>query len=377
MKRPVLFAAALAVVAAAFLLPAGAPSAADKPSWWFHDIVDFKFVEPLAVVPKRDDVMIIDSRPAARMYDVGHIPTAVNILDTEFDKHVGLLPKDKKTLLVFYCQGLECKKSHASAVDAEKLGYTNVKVYAEGYPEWVKNGKLAALSTTGVADLIESGEPMLLIDSRPAKMFKEGSIPTAISIPDTTFDKYAGLLPSDKATRLVFFCGGFACVLSEKSAVKAKALGYTNVWVYPAGEPDWKARYGSGAKLPQVAKAEPKAPVKKTLQVEAGKSEGSITGASFEKLLKENAAAFYLVDVRDEEEVARGTFKGAVNIPIGKLNAKLDTLPTDKPIVFVCATGARSGEAYDMVSMFKQGAEAYYVDAAITHKDGVSTVKGK
>ncbi|MBL0124686.1 MAG: rhodanese-like domain-containing protein [Betaproteobacteria bacterium] len=47
-----------------------------------------------------------------------------------------------------------------------------------------------------------------------------------------------------------------------------------------------------------------------------------------------------LVDVRDAKEFAAGTAKGAVNIPINELEKKLSTLPTDKPVVFICGTGA-------------------------------------
>ncbi|MBK7686498.1 MAG: rhodanese-like domain-containing protein [Rhodocyclaceae bacterium] len=48
--------------------------------------------------------MLINARPAARKYDLGHIPSAVNIPDTQFDKLApGVLPADKATLLVFYC----------------------------------------------------------------------------------------------------------------------------------------------------------------------------------------------------------------------------------------------------------------------------------
>ena len=49
-----------------------------------------------------------------------------------------LPPQDKNTLLIFYCEGLETQLSHKSAKKAEALGYTRVKVYAEGYPGWMK-----------------------------------------------------------------------------------------------------------------------------------------------------------------------------------------------------------------------------------------------
>ena len=59
------------------------------------------------------------------------------------------LNRDKDTLLIFYCGGLECVLSHNSAFKAEKLGYTNIRVYAEGTPDWVAKGmgpRTAAMS---------------------------------------------------------------------------------------------------------------------------------------------------------------------------------------------------------------------------------------
>jgi rhodanese-related sulfurtransferase len=44
-------------------------------------------------------------------------------------------------------------------------------------------------------------------------------------------------------------------------------------------------------------------------------------------------------------------------------------LPSDKPIVFVCATGARSGEAYYMVKDNRPDIkEVYYLEAEVTYK---------
>jgi len=85
---------------------AGAPSPSAKtPSWWFHDIVDAAFVQQYAKVPQPKGVMIIDARPKRAKYDKGFIPTAVSIPYSKFDKMVDKLPKDKSTLLIFYCQG--------------------------------------------------------------------------------------------------------------------------------------------------------------------------------------------------------------------------------------------------------------------------------
>ena len=99
--------------------------------------------------------------------------------------------------------------SHKSARKAEKLGYKNVKVFADGFPGWMKvAGNYAAVAVEFVAKGIDSGK-MVLVDARPAFKFKKGHIPTAVSIPDSKFDKLKDQLPQDKNTPLVFYCGGY------------------------------------------------------------------------------------------------------------------------------------------------------------------------
>jgi rhodanese-related sulfurtransferase len=218
-------------------LAAEAAKTAADTSWKFHDIVDVDFVMQQIKVPMPQDVMIIDARPKRAKYDKGHIPMAVSIPDSKFDKMTVQLPKDKNALLIFYCGGLKCKLSHKSAVKAEKLGYTNVKVFAEGFPGYMKvSGNYPAVSADWVQKQIDKKTDMVLIDSRPKrKKYDKGHIPTAISIPDMKFDKMTAELPQDKDKLLVFYCGGYKCKLSHKSAKKAISLGYTKVKVFAAG----------------------------------------------------------------------------------------------------------------------------------------------
>lgn len=89
---------------AAYMDTANAEETGEK-NWQFHDIVDVAFLQPYAVVPQPEGVMIVDSRPYKPKYINGHIPTAVNIPDSQFEKKADLLPEDKGALLIFYCQG--------------------------------------------------------------------------------------------------------------------------------------------------------------------------------------------------------------------------------------------------------------------------------
>ena len=145
--------------------------------------------------------------------------------------------------------------------------------------------------------------------------------------------------------------------MSHQSARRAVQLGYTDVKVFAAGYPAWKKAYGA-------------APA--AVQVKAGAEEGSIDIATFEKIIKENPQSIMLIDVRDPDEYAAGSFKTAVNIPTDELEKKIATLPADKPIVFVCNTGARSGEAFYMVQDIRpELKKVYYLEAeTIYNKDG-------
>lgn len=86
--------------------PASDTAKADQSAdWKFHSIVDVNFVMAQVQVPMPENVMIIDARPKRAKYDKGHIPMAVSIPDSQFDKMTAKLPADKNALLLFYCEG--------------------------------------------------------------------------------------------------------------------------------------------------------------------------------------------------------------------------------------------------------------------------------
>jgi rhodanese-related sulfurtransferase len=320
-------------------------------------------------MPKPDGVLIIDARPTARMYDPGHIPTAVSIPDLQFDAMVDQLPQDKSTLLIYYCAGVQCVLSHRSAFKAEKLGYSNIKVYPGGWPEWVAKGNLVAVSVAYLKQQMDAKAPMMIVDSRPKeRMYDKGHIPGAVSNPDLTFD--AAKLPADKATPLYFYCSGLACKLSANSAEKASKLGYSQVRVIPEGYPAWVKAYGAGPMVEEAC-CSVKAPA-----IESGKETGSISVASLERILKEAPDSVALIDVRDPSEFATGTFKGAVNIPINSLEKQIDKLPADKPIVFFCGAASRGGEAHDMTKLLRPALKTWFTNAEIKWtRDGSYTMK--
>ncbi len=225
-----------------------------------------------------------------------------------------------------------------------------------------------------VKEVVDGDQLGVVIDSRPKrKKYNEGHIPGALSIPDTQFDKLKGLLPADKDALVVFYCGGLKCPLSHKSAFKAEALGYKNVKVFALGYPEWEKTYGPGVEGVQTAEA--KKPVAAGTKFKAGKNEGSIAFADFEQVVKKRPESILLVDNREPAEFKAGTFPTALNIPVDQLEKKLVAWNVDKPVIYFCGTGARSGEAFYMTRDKRpELKEVYYLDAEVTF-DGNGSFK--
>ena len=65
------------------------------------------------------------------------------------------------------------------------------------------------------------------------------------------------------------------------------------------------------------------------------------------KRMQQSGEKFVLVDVREPEEVSRGTIPGAVPIPRGTLELHIDEVAPDKnsKVVLYCGGGSRSALA--------------------------------
>lgn len=58
----------------------------------------------------------------------------------------------------------------------------------------------------------------------------------------------------------------------------------------------------------------------------------------------------YLLDVRNPDELKEhGMIAGAINIPVGELEARLSEVPKDKEIVTYCMRGGRASSAADIL----------------------------
>lgn len=56
-----------------------------------------------------------------------------------------------------------------------------------------------------------------------------------------------------------------------------------------------------------------------------------------------------LIDVREPREFAAGHAVGARNVPLGQVGARLAEIPADGPVLLICRSGNRSGQAQDIL----------------------------
>lgn len=80
------------------------------------------------------------------------------------------------------------------------------------------------------------------------------------------------------------------------------------------------------------------------------------SGEPYYRISIEEAAAHYndenvvFIDVRRVEEYLEGHIKNALFITVDDVLARIDELPKDKKLLFICAMGVRSGLACEMAA---------------------------
>ena len=294
--------------------------------------------------------ILIDARPNPK-YLSGTIPSSLNIPDTQIDKYIGQLDKVAKDKeIIVFCGGWDCEKSPIVAGHLKSKGFTNVKLYQAGEPEWATKSYLEVGTPVVEAAFKKNGA--LLIDARPYAKTLAESIPGALYMNDEELPALMGRFPTDKNTPIITFCAGYECHKSHVVANKLLELGYKKVSVYAGGLPAWKEaklQTTAGAKKEAAAPAAPKAAVMVD-GVKAGADEGTVDGEWYKAHIGAGTvpANIAIIDVRSAAEYANGHIKGAINIEAGKMSAAdfAAKLPKGKVVIINCATGGRAMEAH-------------------------------
>lgn len=240
--------------------------AAGMPEWSKKNYSEIDTNVAKAIFDKKSQALFIDARPYGK-FAGSSIVGAIGVPDTKFDKYAKFMPRDKKAMLVTFCGGYACHKSHAVANKLVKMSYSNVKVYAAGFPEWKKakypitgGAKKAApkqmakkdgMSVSGVlkkgedsgtvdgewfkANLGKLPKSVHLVDTRDPKDFATGSLKGAINLHTEKMkpEQIAKAIP--QSGDVVFFCGtGTRAMEAREFLAEIKYPELDRVWYFDA-----------------------------------------------------------------------------------------------------------------------------------------------
>lgn len=250
-----------------------------------------------------------------------------------------------------------------SASRAEKLGYTNVKVYHDGIPEWEKRN-FTVLSAKSLKEAwIDKDLPHVLVDVRPVGEAEKGFIKGAVTLPASEVAKSIDKFPPKKKKPPIMLydqSGGDDAKAAAKALV---AAGYPMVNVMTGGFDAWKAA-NNPVETGRLATAMAYVPKPRP---------GSIAADEFQKVAKEQPAGTLILDVRNRDEAGAGMIKGALLVPDEEVLDRLAELPKDKLIVVHCSTGVRAEMAYHKLK--EKGYNAKFLNAKIDiDKEGNFTI---
>jgi rhodanese-related sulfurtransferase len=110
--------------------------------------------------------------------------------------------------------------------------------------------ELRPMTVDELAGMIDRREQVAVIDNNGQESYARGHIPGARWVGHDAVT--ASVLPADRAARVVFYCHNEQCTACHTAARQAIALGYTNVFILPAGIVGWQ-----GAGKPVVAGTNP------------------------------------------------------------------------------------------------------------------------
>ena len=309
--------------------------------------------------PDKGQYTLIDSRPLPR-FEEGAIPTAIHLPFIGFDKFADRLPADKSRLVVFYCGGITCTLSPNSLRKAEKMGYTNLRVYREGLPDWqtrhyavadaaVPEGGLHRQGHSACADRCARDRQRHLGAHQGCGLRAGGAAETGARV--AARREAEGADHRLRRSRRRRSQGRRPGHRRGRAAERAGA----------AGRIGRMAERGPGHRLGRTGGNEDR------LHAEAARWLGG--GRRIHHAGTNTPANVLILDVRNPDEANAGMIKGALLIPDEEIAARMAEIPKDKRILTHCLTGIRAEMAYHKLK--DAGYDVAFLNADIeVAKDG-------
>lgn len=313
------------------------------------------------------ELAILDVRETG-VFSRGHLLFAVSLPLSQLELRVArLVPR--KSVRIVLCDDDEPLAQRA-ATKLRQLGYNNLSILDRGLSGWREAGfeiftgtnvyskafsevmerelDTPRLNARKVNELLASGRPVVVLDSRTEEEFRASSVPGALSCPGGELVRRVKEVAATPDVVVVVNCAGRTrSIIGTQTLVNA---GLPNqVVALENGTFGWHL-----AGLPLASNADQQVPVPgpETLMWarEAARRMAQATGvrkigaSELEGFCTENDRTLYVIDVRTEEEFLLGHLRSAVWVPGGQLLQTLDehVATTNSRIVVVDSEGVRA-----------------------------------
>jgi rhodanese-related sulfurtransferase len=219
---------------------------------------------------------------------------------------------------------------------AEKLGYTNIKVYHDGIPAWSEAGNVLYTDGAFVEQMMGF---LVLLDLRGVEAAKKSHIQGAVALEMKNLEKEKSQFPTDRKAPIILYTDKSDWKELQPAVKLISSWGYSRIRVLEGGFEGW------------LAKNRPtqKGDVRTTIFYIPRPHPGEISGDEFMNIVKTHPADKVILDVRNKDEAAEGILEGAVQIPLDALQGRLNELPKDKEIILHCRTGLRAEMGYHIL----------------------------
>lgn len=241
---------------------------------------------------------------------LGAVPTSTVGYEKRFNWAVGTT--DEKTFIEMVLAGQPDPPTYFA--EMKRINRVGPKVLGT-FPEAPKAG------VQSIEKALAAGST--IIDTRTADEYAKGHITGTINIPlNKSFSTWAGWLVRYDVEIHVITIGADA---TRRAVRELAMIGLDHVVASHGMEviQEWRHK---GHELGTVARTDVKAAAPRV-------KKGEVT----------------VLDVRNDGEFAAGHLPGAVHIPLGHLQQRLEEIPRDKPILVQCQSGGRSAIATSLL----------------------------
>ncbi len=325
----------------------------------FHDIRQ--------ALLQQQELALIDLREEAQ-YAEGHPLFAVNIPLSKLELEIlNRVPRFATPITVYdNGEGLV-----APAIERLKaFGYANVALLEGGLQGWKDAGgelfidvnspskafgelvesrvHTPSLPAEEVQALLNSGEPVVVLDSRRFDEYQTMSIPGSISVPGAELVlRVQDLAPSPTTTVIVNCAGRTRSIIGTQSLVNA---GITNpVFALRNGTIGWtlagqQLEHGQSRRFGESSETTKIQATQRARHVADQAGVKRLTRSQLQQWQQDQSRTLYLFDVRDPEEYAAGHLPGSRSVPGGQLVQETDHTASVRGarIVLVDNDGARA-----------------------------------